>query len=82
MLNEIDSKLRNIISKKTKLKIPIEQIQDTDNLFFMGMDSAGSVEVVIAIEEEFGFEFLDTDLSMQNIGSIARLTSYIQGRLK
>jgi acyl carrier protein len=50
-------------------------------LFELGMDSANSVELVMAIEGAFGFEFADEDLNPRNLRSISSLVSYIQGRI-
>jgi acyl carrier protein len=79
---DIESKVRELLGKCVGTKVPVEQIGPEDDLFLVGMNSANSVDLVVAIEEEFGFEFADGDLTPRNLRSIASIAAYIQGRLK
>jgi len=80
MSNEIEAKIRRVISESIDLITPMEQVGLDDNLLQLGMDSINIIKVIINIESEFGFEFTDEDLNMENFRNIRNLVEYVQGR--
>jgi acyl carrier protein len=46
------------------------------------LDSAAILELVMWVETEFDIEIDQSDLSLENLGSIRRMVSYIESRKK
>ncbi len=59
----------------------IEQIDFEQNFIEQGVNSIAFIRVVIAIEKEFGFEFEDKDLNIENFQNLNKLVNYIADRL-
>lgn len=74
----IDEKVKNIISeqlgvKKEEIKLESSFIDD------LGADSLDTVEVVMALEEEFGIEIPDEDA--EKITTVGESVKYIDTKL-
>ncbi|MBN3040005.1 MAG: acyl carrier protein [Candidatus Omnitrophica bacterium] len=74
----IDDKVKDIISeqlgvKKDEIKPESSFIDD------LGADSLDTVEVVMALEEEFGIEIPDEDA--EKITTVGEATKYIEGKV-
>jgi len=66
--------IRRVIRDHAGLPVDIEAIGDDADLFQAGMTSHASVNVMIALEDTFGVEFLDSMLTrsvFENVDSIA-----------
>jgi len=81
MENSIELKIREIVSKNIELSLPIDQISNTDDLTTLGMNSISVIKVIVAIESEYGFEFADEDLNVDNFRAINNLVSYVKARV-
>ena len=56
-------------------------LNDDDMLPQVGLlDSASILELIVWVETEFNLEIDQDDLSLDNFGSIRRMTEYIQAR--
>jgi acyl carrier protein len=56
-------------------------IRDNDSLMEKGLiDSTGVLELVLFIEETFGFRVEDEELIPENLDSINRLITYIKSK--
>ena len=82
MSQEIEARVRELIKEVVELTVPIEEVGIEDDLMNLGMDSINSIKVIVAIEEEFGFEFDDEDLNFENFRNIRKLVSYIESRVQ
>ena len=75
----VEDKVKNIISEQ--LGVKKEEIKQessfTDDL---GADSLDTVEVVMALEEEFGIEIPDEDA--EKIATVGDSVKYIETKLK
>ncbi len=78
----IESEVRDIIMENAELTIPIEQVGNEDDLMSLGMDSINSIKVILAIEQEFGFEFQDDELNFENFLNIKKLALCIESRIQ
>lgn len=70
-------KIRDIVSRHGKLRVPMERLDDAADLFSNGMDSLAVVDVMLSIEETFGLEFPDTLLNRGSFSTIASLESAV-----
>ncbi|HJP32835.1 MAG TPA: phosphopantetheine-binding protein [Candidatus Latescibacteria bacterium] len=68
----------------TSLQLPVEAAQiDVDEPLFGGdatVDSMGSLEIVAAIEREYGFQVPDDDLRVELFDSVRTLSAYVLSR--
>ncbi len=74
----VDEKVKNIISeqlgvKKEEIKLESSFIDD------LGADSLDTVEVVMALEEEFGIEIPDEDA--EKITTVGEAAKYIEEKV-
>ena len=69
MLNE----LRSIVAEQGQLSISMEELGDEGDLFAAGMDSLAVVDIMMAIEEQFGIEIPDALLNRRTFSSVAAL---------
>lgn len=83
MRDDIAQRVKQALVQGLQLKINPEDIADDESLFGEGLDadSIAALEIVFALEEEFGFEVEDEDLRVDLFESVRTLTSYIEGRL-
>jgi acyl carrier protein len=74
----VENKLRDIIVEQ--LGVEPEQVT-TDSLFQddLGTDSLDEIELVMAVEEEFGIEILDGEVD--HIKTFGDAVTYLQKRL-
>lgn len=79
----LTSRVRELVVHSLGLQIGADQI-DVDEPLFGGdatVDSMGSLEIVAAMEREFGFEIPDDDLRVELFESIRSLADYADNRL-
>jgi acyl carrier protein len=71
---KIKDRLQHIVKDYAGLNRPLEDIEDSTDLYYAGMSSQASVVLMIAVESQFGIEFPDAMLNRDvfaNIGAIA-----------
>ncbi len=83
MRGDIAQRVKQALVQGLQLKINPEDIADDESLFGEGLDadSIAALEIVFALEEEFGFEVEDEDLRVDLFDSVRTLASYIEKRL-
>jgi len=73
--------IRSILKAHSRIRVPIEEVTDDANLFNAGMTSLASVDVILALEEEFGIEFADHMMhrkTFETINAIAAAIASLQ----
>lgn len=70
--------IREILTKHGRLPVTVDTLADDADLHAAGLTSFGSVEVMMALEEEFGIEFPDRMLNRRNFASIAAIANAVQ----
>ena len=75
-----------IVKKVIKIieeKFDNVSIESADaNLLESGLNSVDIIQLIILIEEGFGFEFPDEDLVIENFRSIDVLSEYVIGEIE
>lgn len=67
-------RIRQVLNTHGRLPVAADSLSDDANLYAAGMTSHASVNVMLALEEEFDVEFPDemlTRSAFESIGSIA-----------
>ena len=68
-------RVRTVLEKFGKLPVPVESIDNAADLYDSGLTSHASVNVMIALEDTFDAEFLDSMLKrsvFESVDSIAQ----------
>ncbi len=71
-------KIREILAKHGKISVDVESLSDTSDLYEAGLTSLTTVNVMLAIEEEFDIEFADSMLNRQTFQSIDALVEALE----
>jgi acyl carrier protein len=69
----MDEKIRNILSEHGRFPVDVATLGDSEDLFDAGMTSHASVNVMLALEEEFDFEFPEVMLRKSTFESVAAI---------
>jgi acyl carrier protein len=69
----MDEKIRSILTEHGRFPFDVAGIGDEDDLFQAGMTSHASVNVMLALEEEFDFEFPESMLRKSTFESVAAI---------
>ena len=76
---DIEKKVIEIIKSFTFID---EEIQETDKLVILGIDSLMLVEVIIALENEFDVIFDDSVLNPQNFENVQSLVDLVKSTIE
>lgn len=76
--SQIAHRVKKVIVKSLELDIEPHEIADDESLFEgIGADSIAALEIVFALEEEFGIDVDDEDLRVELFDSVAAMSRYI-----
>lgn len=81
-MNAITERLKDIIVSELDINANRTDLQDNVSLLEsgVGLDSVSVMEFISIIEEKFGFEFSDDELSMEPFESLNTLSEFIAKR--
>jgi len=71
--------LKHILVEQLDINLRLEDVDETVSIFEegLGLDSMAIVELITSIEEHFGFEFSDTELSIELFRNLTVLADFI-----
>ncbi len=69
----MNSTIRELLSKHGGLPIAVDKLADADDLYEAGLSSFASVQLMLALEEEFDVEFPENLLNRKSFSSIASI---------
>jgi acyl carrier protein len=71
-------RVRAFVGSMNLVPVPIDGLSDQDNLFDIGMTSFGSVQLMMAIEEEFDIEFPNSLLTRKTFATLGGLIAAVE----
>ncbi|HEU4582841.1 MAG TPA: acyl carrier protein [Polyangiaceae bacterium] len=79
-MNETKEKLKNVLVKALRLDRTPESLPETNLTSELGIDSLKSLEFLVWVENTFGIQIDDADLSASLVDSLDTLAAYIETR--
>lgn len=73
----VDASIVGVLERHARLVRPVTEIGDDDILYQLGMTSHASVDVMLALEDEFDLEFPDRMLNRSVFSTIANIRAAI-----
>lgn len=70
--------IRSILSEHARLLVDVDTLTDDADLYQAGLTSLSTVNLMLALEEHFDVEFLDSMLGRKTFSSIRSLSDAIQ----
>ena len=81
MSEPLKEQIKRLIVAALGLDVAPAEIPDDEALFGgMELDSMATLEIVAAIEEEFGITVEDDELTVELFGSVEALAEYVAGK--
>lgn len=78
----MNDRIRTILAENARLPIAIDTLTDDSNLYDAGMSSHASVNVMLALEDEFDVEFPARLLRRSVFSSIDNIAEALEELLK
>jgi acyl carrier protein len=75
----MDEKIRSILAEHGRFLVDVSTIGDDEDLFQAGMTSHASVNVMLALEEEFDLEFPESMLNKSTFESVTAIRTALAG---
>jgi acyl carrier protein len=72
-MSTIEETIREVIDTHGRMPAPASSLSETEDLFESGLTSHASVNVMLALEDEFDIEFPDSLLNKTTFESIANI---------
>lgn len=70
-------RIRALLAQNPMIPIDVEAMADDANLYDAGLTSFASVQMMLAIEEEFDIEFPEEKLTRRTFASIANIAAAV-----
>ena len=78
--DNIAAKLKELLVERLFLDMTPEELDTNTPLSDYGVDSFLLLEVIVAIEEEFGVRIEQSDIRAETLRSVASLTELVQAK--
>jgi acyl carrier protein len=79
---EMNETIRGLLAKVGGLPVPVTDLEDGADLYAAGLSSFASVQLMLAIEEQFDIEFPDNLLNRKSFASISAIEATVTQILK
>lgn len=73
----MEDRIKNLVGGLGLLARPIDSLSASDDLFEAGLTSYGSVQLMLALEDEFDVEFPETMLTRKTFASFAAMAAAV-----
>jgi acyl carrier protein len=72
-MDDATARIRAVLAEHARLPVDVARLGDDDDLFAAGMTSHASVNVMLALEDDFDTEFPEAMLRKSTFSSVASL---------
>ncbi len=69
--------IRTILERHGRLSVDVATLKDDDDLYYSGLTSLATVNVLLALEDHFGVEFPESKLSRKTFASIEAIAETV-----
>ena len=80
-LPEIKLKISQVLLSHLP-KLTVEELSDNVELFSLGLNSLNTVQLVLALEETFGFEFEMYEFIYESFRTLADITEVVKNKIE
>ena len=77
-MNAHSEQIRAILADHARLLVDVDTLTDASDLYEAGLTSLSTVNLMLALEEHFDVEFLDSMLGRKTFSSIGALSDAIE----
>ncbi|MGH9092037.1 MAG: acyl carrier protein [Acidimicrobiales bacterium] len=77
-MDEATARIRTVLDEHARLPVDVTGLGDDDDLFQAGMTSHASVNVMLALEDEFDTEFPEAMLRKATFSSVGALRAALE----
>ena len=77
MPGDLAETIRTVLGGHGRLPVPVQQLDEADDLYQAGMSSHASISVMLGLEDAFDVEFPDHMLTREVFASIASMKSAV-----
>ncbi len=77
MSEQVNAEIRRVLREHARLPVEVDSIGDNADLFQSGMTSHASVNVMLALEDQFDVEFPDRMLKRSVFESVAAISAAV-----
>ncbi|WP_223068388.1 phosphopantetheine-binding protein [Paenibacillus caui] len=78
----IADQLKEILKRELELGEQTDQLQLEDSLTSIGLSSVSFIKLIVAIENQFDFEFEDEDLNYNVFQTLQDVVNYVEKRIE
>ena len=77
-MSSISDRVRSVLTQHAKLTVDAATLADQDDLYAVGLSSFSTVQLMLALEEEFSIEIPDKMLNRRSFESVAAITGVVE----
>jgi acyl carrier protein len=77
----IDARVKELLVERLQVATDVHSIGDDATLTDLGLDSTAILSLVIGLEDAFGIEIPDRQISPENFSRVDAISHYVAGRL-
>lgn len=78
MTPTMDDEIRKVLAEHGRLPVAIDSLSDDDDLYAAGLTSHASVNLMLALEDEFDLEFPDAMLRKSTFASVRAIREALE----
>ena len=78
----MQDQIRDVLANHGRMAIDAREVDEQADLYELGLTSHASVDVMLALEEEFDIEFPDEVLKKSTFESVHNIAQVIEGLVK
>ena len=78
----MQDQIRDVLAAHGRMAVDPREIDDQADLYDLGLTSHASVDVMLALEDEFDIEFPDEVLKKSTFASVRNIEQVVEGLVK